>query len=78
MANKVKKMTTKDFKEAFTSCGYDFGIWEWEGILNMIAYYANLCAERYAKQEKYEACERIERERAHAIHEYLDARHYYD
>ena len=46
----IKKMTTKEFKEAFTSCGYDFGIWQWDGILNMIACYANLCAEREEKQ----------------------------
>ena len=73
----IKKMTTKEFKEAFTSCGYDFGIWQWDGILNMIACYANLCAEREEKIG-HDVSARIEHERAHAIHQYLDARHYYD
>ena len=78
MANKkVKKMTCKEFKQAFNECGYDFEIWGWDGILNMLACYATR-EEEYQLSIGNDVLAGVETERRHKIHDYLDARGYFD
>ena len=72
-----KKMTCKEFKQAFTDCGYDFNIWGWDGILNMIACYA-IREEEYQTKRGCETLAKVERNRAHKIHEYLVENGYMD
>lgn len=70
-------MTTKEFKQAFNECGYDFEIWGWDGILNMIACYASLEEERQLKR----GCDSLakhEGKRREKIHAYLESRGFYD
>lgn len=73
----TKKMTAKEFKQAFTECGYDFDIWGWDGILNMIACYAIREEEHFVK-EGNDCLARVEAKRHQKIHEYLDNRGYFD
>lgn len=73
---KQKKMTCKQFKEAF-ELSHHFDAFGWDGILNML-----ILAERYAAEtgEKlgYLATVKISREAERIWTEYLDARGYYD
>ena len=78
MTKKItKKMTLKEFKEAFEKAGFNFSIWGYEGILNLIS-----CLEsRYAKE--YEAkgkdmLDEMSRERAVILHQILNDRGYYN
>lgn len=72
-----KKMTCKEFKQAFTSCGYDFEIWGWDGILNMIACYATREAD-YQRSRGCDCLAELEEQRRHKIHDYLNARGFFD
>lgn len=72
----ARKMTCKEFKQAFDECGYSFDIWGWDGILNMIACYATLESERQ-EQRGCLTLAKCEDERRKKIHDYLDNRGYY-
>lgn len=41
-----KKMTSKEFKKVFNDAGFDFDIWGYEGILNLL-----ILAENYLEDE---------------------------
>ena len=72
----TKKMTLKEFKEAFDEV-YDFEIWGYEGILNLLA-----CLEAREEQEYTERGRDLlanaSRERHHRLYEILDERGYYN
>ena len=73
----ARKMTQKEFKQAFNECGYNFDIWGWDGILNMIACYATR-EEEYQIARGCETLAQVEADRRKKIHDYLDKRGYYN
>lgn len=79
MANKkaYKKMTLKEFKEAFESVGFTFEVWGWEGILNLIACEEKMASERSARMGcRYSAAHELER--SEKIEMLLKDRGFYD
>lgn len=77
MANKTKKMTNKEFKEALTTCGFDFDIWGYDGILNLVIMSQRLQADKDQKNG-YPTLAKCEYERADALQDLLRARGFYN
>ena len=68
-----KKMTSKEFKQIFNDAGFDFGIWEYEGILNLL-----MIAEQYLEQEtESDLLKKMHEDRGMYIYNSLKERGYY-
>lgn len=78
MNKKYKRMTLKEFKDAFENvAGMSMDIWGYEGILNCIA----IMSQYEAREDARLGCSSIsslEQDRCDRITEYLKARGYYD
>ncbi len=78
------KMYVKDFVEALDKVGFDFDVWGFEGILNVLGIYSRYQVERYRKDAKskndldYEILANWENARAEKIHTLLEERGYYN
>ena len=73
----MKRMTTKEFKDAFEKSGYNFEIFGWEGILNMLSSYEDFMAKQ--EQERgYDKLAQYAKKRADALFDILNERGYYD
>lgn len=73
----AKKMTQREFKEIFEAAGFNFNIWGWEGILNMVSSFEAHEAE-IARDMGFDAAAEANQERADIIFKELDNRGYYD
>lgn len=68
-----KKMTSKEFKQIFNDAGYDFDIWGYEGILNLL-----MIAEQYLEQETAsDLLKKTHEDRGMYIYNSLKERGYY-
>ena len=74
MAN---RMTKKKFLEVFEAAGFDFDVWGWEGILNMISCHESYSAD-LAERDGFLAAAKGNRERADYIFDVLKDLGYYD
>ena len=74
---KYKKMTLKEFKAAFEAVGFNFEIWGWDGILNLIACEEQMASERSARVG-CNACAQHELELSEMIEKLLRDRGYYN
>ena len=78
------KMYVKDFVEAFNEVGFDFNIWGWEGILNMISSHCRETCKFFENLHKqhpdqgYNMIAEAERQRANQIYEILERRGYFN
>ena len=77
----MEKMIAKDFIEALNEAGYDFEIYGWEGILNLICLYSRYQVEKYKDKHEddggYLGLAKLENDRASKLHAILDRRGYF-
>ena len=73
----MKKMTSKEFKEAVNKVGLDFKVCGYEGILNALASGFRTQSREYDTKE-LKALSDMYLDMANKIYDILDARGYYD
>lgn len=80
----MDKMYVKDFVEALDKVGFDFKIWGFEGILNILSMYSRLQADNYLKladecpEIDYRSLAKWELCRSNKIYDLLEERGYFD
>ena len=71
------KMTNKEFREAFEQAGYNWDVWGYEGILNMIS----VLEQKNSDEAILRGCLPSARaclERSNKLYDILDERGYYN
>lgn len=69
-----KKMTSKEFKKVFNDAGFNFDIWGYEGILNLL-----VMAEGYLENETdSDVLKEMHKSRRMHIYNSLNERGYYE
>lgn len=74
---KTKKMTLKQFKEVFEKAGFNFDVWGYEGILNLIESH-EWYEYHHFKDENKQSLADMAHERIDIIHDELVKIGYYD
>lgn len=74
---KYKKMTNKEFKEALTAAGFDFDIWGYDGILNIMSIYCGYEAQKLYNNGSDNIARHSE-ERGENLYNLLKERGYYN
>lgn len=77
----MEKMYVDEFIKAIDEAGYDFNIYGWEGILNLLCLYSRDQEAKYKEKHKdddgYLGLAKWEGDRASKVHAILDRRGYF-
>jgi len=73
----MKKMTAKEFKETLDKAGFDFNIYGYEGILNIVTCLSYDEANRQEVKNNNLLAD-YKRKQANVLHDILEARGYYN